>query len=144
VRCRCSELDSHESVGASNAASAGSGGAGRGASAPTAPMAQPSPASAASRPGGFSAGLLLKRDAGMHREQQVGQTLRLLERLIWEDASLRNLLTRAGLQPEDVRATYVIAMTGSGTAIVEAVEGARTLRRYERRAAYAARGPAAC
>eukprot|EP00927_Polykrikos_kofoidii_P066274 TRINITY_DN61902_c0_g1_i1.p1 TRINITY_DN61902_c0_g1~~TRINITY_DN61902_c0_g1_i1.p1 ORF type:complete len:1085 (-),score=167.57 TRINITY_DN61902_c0_g1_i1:43-3246(-) len=75
-----------------------------------------------------SAGLLLKRDSGMRREQQVGQTLRLLERLIWEEESLCDLLTRAGLQPEDVRATYTIAMTGPATAIVEFVEGACTLR----------------
>jgi len=64
----------------------------------------------------------------MQFEQQVGQTLRLLELLIWEDSYLRGLLDREGLRPEDVRVTYVIAMTGPGTAIVEFVEGAKTLR----------------
>lgn len=74
------------------------------------------------------AGLLLKRDAGMHLEQQVGQTLRLLELLIWEDPDLQTLLEQEGLRAEDVRVTYVIAMTGPGVGIVEFVEGAKTLR----------------
>lgn len=75
-----------------------------------------------------TAGLLLKQDVGMHREQQVGQTLRLLEVLIWEDEALQALLVQQGLTLEDVRATYIIAMTGPGTAMLEFVEGARTLR----------------
>eukprot|EP00929_Paragymnodinium_shiwhaense_P064954 TRINITY_DN32614_c0_g1_i1.p1 TRINITY_DN32614_c0_g1~~TRINITY_DN32614_c0_g1_i1.p1 ORF type:complete len:1099 (+),score=212.39 TRINITY_DN32614_c0_g1_i1:179-3475(+) len=76
-----------------------------------------------------TAGLLLKRDNGMHQEQQVGQTLRLLERLIWEDPTLVAILKSSGLQSaEEVRATYTILMTGVGTAIIEFVEGARTLR----------------
>ena len=32
-----------------------------------------------------TAGLLLKKDSGMPREQQVGNTLRLLERLVCQD-----------------------------------------------------------
>jgi len=64
----------------------------------------------------------------MQKEQQVGQTLRALELLIWEDRGLRALLERERLELEDVRATYVIAMTGPDAAIVEGVEGARTLR----------------
>lgn len=72
---------------------------------------------------------MLKRDpAGMRREQQVGQTLRLLERLIWQDSGLRGLLQSEGLRPEDVRVTFAIAMTGPGTAMLEFVEDAQTLR----------------
>lgn len=74
------------------------------------------------------AGLLLKRDPGMRLEQQVGQTLRLLELLIWEDPKLQALLEEKQLTTEDVRVTYTIAMTGPDTAIVEFVEGAKTLR----------------
>lgn len=33
-----------------------------------------------------------------------------------------------GLDPEDVRATYTIVMTGPGTAMLEFIDGARTLR----------------
>mmetsp|Transcript_114601 Transcript_114601/g.335124 ORF Transcript_114601/g.335124 Transcript_114601/m.335124 type:complete len:896 (-) Transcript_114601:378-3065(-) len=88
-----------------------------------------------------TAGLLLKRDVGMHREQQVGQTLRLLERLIWEDAALCRLLADEGLSLEDVRVTYVIAMTGPETAMLEAVETARTLRSV--RASFHAAAPGA-
>ena len=66
-----------------------------------------------------SSGVLLKRDVGMHREQQVGQTLRLLEILIWEDPELHVLLRKSGLVFEDVRATYTIVMTGHGTAMLE-------------------------
>ena len=43
---------------------------------------------------------------------QVGQTLRLLEILIWEDPELQTLLRGRGLVFEDVRATYAIVMTG--------------------------------
>ncbi|CAE6909586.1 Pik3cb [Symbiodinium natans] len=75
-----------------------------------------------------SSGVLLKRDVGMHREQQVGQTLRLLEVLIWEDPELQTLLRKSGLVFEDVRATYTIVMTGHGTAMLEYIDGARTLR----------------
>mmetsp|Transcript_106208 Transcript_106208/g.193279 ORF Transcript_106208/g.193279 Transcript_106208/m.193279 type:complete len:957 (+) Transcript_106208:108-2978(+) len=87
-----------------------------------------------------TAGLLLKRDAGMHREQQVGQTLRLLERLIWEPKTSGQaweheglelpyeILEREGLTLEEIRATYKIAMTGPGTALVEFVDNASTLR----------------
>jgi len=85
-------------------------------------------ASTDARIGGQSAGLLLKRDPGMHREQQVGQTLRLLERLIWEDPGLQEILSRKGLEAKDVRATYNIVMTGPGTAMLEFVSGAKTLR----------------
>jgi hypothetical protein len=97
------------------------------------------------------AGILLKRDVGMHllgkvghtvqvsltsqeqqlslyQEQRVGQTLRLLERLVWEDTYMKALLDREGLTYEDVCTTYVIAMTGPNTAMVEFVEGASTLR----------------
>jgi len=78
---------------------------------------------------GRTSGLMLKRDpAGMRREQQVGQTLRLLEHLIWKDPGLRGLLQSEGLRPEDVRVTFAIAMTGPGTAMLEFVEDAQTLR----------------
>lgn len=83
-------------------------------------------------PGESSAGLLLKRDVGMRHEQQVGQTLRLLERFVWEDEGLVSLLASEGLRPEEVRATYAIAMTGPSTAIVEGVDGACTLRDVRR------------
>lgn len=86
------------------------------------------PALGARAAGETTAGLLLKRDSAMRHEQQVGQTLRLLERFVWEDEGLVELLAAEGLRPEDVRATYAIAMTGASTAMVEAVEGACTLR----------------
>jgi len=75
-----------------------------------------------------SAGVLLKRDAGMHREQQVGQTLRLMEALIWQDDELGRLLRRENLEPEDVRVTYKISMIGPDSAILEGIDGAHTLR----------------
>jgi len=61
-------------------------------------------------------------------EQQVSRTLRLLEKLIWQEESLQQLLSREGLVPEDVRATYAITMTGPGNALVEFVENATTLK----------------
>lgn len=75
-----------------------------------------------------TSGVLLKKDPDMHKEQQVGQVLRLLEILIWKDSELQDLLQREGLDPEDVRATYTIVMTGPGTAMLEFIDGARTLR----------------
>eukprot|EP00928_Gymnodinium_smaydae_P086898 TRINITY_DN7129_c0_g1_i1.p1 TRINITY_DN7129_c0_g1~~TRINITY_DN7129_c0_g1_i1.p1 ORF type:complete len:1038 (+),score=222.29 TRINITY_DN7129_c0_g1_i1:137-3250(+) len=143
VRCRCREVASPSQASAQSGESAASGADGLGkADDPhnkeeagsdreaNSPPASPRLPRARAVPRGpeFSAGILLKRDAGMHREQQVGQTLRLLERLIWEDRNLLTLLTQLGLEPEDVRATYTIAMTGPGTAIVEFVDGASTLR----------------
>lgn len=85
-------------------------------------------------------GLLLKRDANMRLEHQVGQMLRLLERLIWEEAGLRDLLKAEGLVPDDVRVTYAMAMTGPVTTLVECVEGASTLRSVRAQAAGALRG----
>ncbi|CAJ1402021.1 unnamed protein product [Effrenium voratum] len=75
-----------------------------------------------------SSGLLLKKDVGMHKEQQVGNTLRLLELYIWQDKELQKLLQDECLAFEDVRATYTIVMTGPGTAMLEFIDGARTLR----------------
>ncbi|CAK8986650.1 unnamed protein product [Durusdinium trenchii] len=75
-----------------------------------------------------TSGVLLKKDPDMHKEQQVGQTLRLLEILIWKDPKLQELLNSEGLSFEDVRATYIIAMTGPNTAMLEFIDGARTLK----------------
>ena len=75
-----------------------------------------------------TSGVLLKKDPDMHKEQQVGQVLRLLEILIWKDSELQALLRREGLVFEDVRATYTIVMTGPSTAMLEFIDGARTLR----------------
>ena len=54
--------------------------------------------------------------------------LRMLEILIWKDPKLLALLKRQGLSFEDVRATYTIVMTGCNTAMLEYIDGARTLR----------------
>jgi len=113
IRCRCQNDAGGPAVKVKGAPA--SGGA-------------PGGASTANPPRTETAGLLLKRDWGMHHEQQVGQTIRLLECLMWQDEELCQLLKREQLELEDVRVTYVIAMTGPGTAIVEAVDGARTLR----------------
>jgi len=115
LRCRC------------RGGGTGAGGSHDGAAEVGGPSTATTSGVAGSSVAAETAGLVLKRGSGMHREQQVGQTLRLLEHLIWEDPGLRGLLEGEGLSPEDVRATYVIAMTGPGTAIVETVEGV-TLR----------------
>eukprot|EP00913_Durusdinium_trenchii_P017353 g16319.t1 len=61
-----------------------------------------------------TSGVLLKKDPDMHKEQQ--------------DPKLQELLNSEGLSFEDVRATYIIAMTGPNTAMLEFIDGARTLK----------------
>jgi len=132
IRCACLDAADGEcsfsGAGSSGAAPDVGSASGQGSHLAPEAAAWGSATGSRSGPQDTTAGLLLKHDTGMHREQQVGQTLRLLERLVWEDEYMKSLLEKEGLVAEDVRTTYVIAMTGAADAIVEFVEGASTLR----------------
>jgi hypothetical protein len=126
IQCAC--VNAEDGQGSSSAASSG-------AALGTAPQQQA---------GSTSGGILLKRDIASHffqnsaqplslsQEHRVGQMMRLLEHLVWEPQGeneyMKDFLEREGLTPEDVRTTYVIAMTGPNTCMVEFIDGACTLK----------------